>query len=68
MASELLRTLPLDATVFWVVVYKIGNDVSEKPAAFSQIIKNQVTNAPFRILSDPLLTTLPTIPRCVVCF
>jgi hypothetical protein len=33
MASELLRTLPIDVTVFWVAVYEIGTDVSEKPAA-----------------------------------
>jgi hypothetical protein len=33
MASELLGTLPIDLTVFWVVVYEIGKDVSEKPAA-----------------------------------
>jgi len=33
MASELLRKLPTDLTVFSVVIYEIGTDVSEKPTA-----------------------------------
>jgi hypothetical protein len=82
MASELLRTLPVDLTVFWVVVYKICTDVSETPVhqspgptattgnvcGFNHLMKNQATRAHFRFFSDSLLNTQPTIPRCVVSF
>jgi hypothetical protein len=55
----------------WVLMFR-RNPLRKSPGpvamtanvcGFSQIIKNLATNAPFLILSDPLLNTQPTITR-----
>ena len=83
MASELHRVLPIDLTVFLgcslrnlygrfgetrCINLRATKATTGNVRGFSQLIQNQATTAPFRILSDPLLNTQPTIPRCVVPF